>query len=156
MIYPAMLNHRCLKIVRIWPWNLKRNIFSFISCLKIWEWEKYYRMALGCKKIHKPGTKFSSQSPTLNPADKFHPLLANPEIVYLQFILPILPSILLIQLCVYVCVCMCVCVCVCLCVRVYVYSPWRLHLSKISWNTRKQINNVVLKTFIFHADSLHL
>ena len=57
--------------------------------------------------------------------------------------------------CVYVCmcVCLCVCVCVCVCVRVCVcvcVCPFTVKASSvwISWSTREQINNVVLKTLL--------
>ena len=53
----------------------------------------------------------------------------------------------------YVCVCgVCVCVCVCVCTRTFTVkasSVW------ISWTTREQINDVVLKTFISYAKSFH-
>ena len=45
------------------------------------------------------------------------------------------------------------CVCVCVCLRpftVKALSVWN------SWNAREQINDVVLKTFLFSAKSLHL
>ena len=51
------------------------------------------------------------------------------------------------------CVCVvCVCVCVCVCTRTFTVkasSVW------ISWTTREQINDVVLKTFISYAKSFH-
>ena len=51
--------------------------------------------------------------------------------------------------CVYVCVCVCVCVCV---------TPFTVKASSvwISWTTREQINDVVLKTFISYVMSLYL
>ena len=52
-----------------------------------------------------------------------------------------------------VCVCVCVlCVCVCVCVRPFTVkdsSAW------ISWDTKKQINDTLLKTLIFYAKPLH-
>ena len=51
-----------------------------------------------------------------------------------------------------VCVCMCVCVCVCVCLRPFnakVSSVW------ISWNTTKQVNDVMVKTLISYVKSLH-
>ena len=45
---------------------------------------------------------------------------------------------------------------VCVCVCVYVHAPWRLHLSGTAGTTRKQINDVVLKTLDSSAGSLHL
>ena len=57
-------------------------------------------------------------------------------------------------LCVCACVraCVCVCVCVCVCLRpstVKASSVW------IKWDTREQINDVMLKTLNSYADSLH-
>ena len=46
----------------------------------------------------------------------------------------------------------CVCVCVCVCLRPFTMkalSVW------ISWDTREQINDVMLKTLISYAKSLH-
>ena len=54
--------------------------------------------------------------------------------------------------CVCVCMCMCLCLCLCLCVRpfsVKVSSVW------ISWIAKEQINDVVLKTSLSYAKSLH-
>ena len=51
----------------------------------------------------------------------------------------------------YVCVSVCVCVCVCVCLRpstVKASSAW-------AWNTRRKIINVVLRTFLSSAKSLH-
>ena len=56
----------------------------------------------------------------------------------------------IISYCHSMCVCVCVCVCVCLRpVTVKGSSVW------ISWNAREQINNVMLKTFLSFAKSLH-
>ena len=47
---------------------------------------------------------------------------------------------------------LCVCVCVCVCVRPFTVkdsSAW------ISWDTKKQINDTLLKTLIFYAKPLH-
>ena len=49
---------------------------------------------------------------------------------------------------------MCVCVCVCVCVHVYILSPWRLHLF-LGWNSRGQINDLVLKTLLSSTKFLH-
>ena len=67
-----MLNVRNYKMVRIRSWNWKSNIFTqrhvqaeifiFISCLKVWELEKYQQMVLGCKRIHIPRRTFSGFS----------------------------------------------------------------------------------------------
>ena len=79
-------NLYCKNLTR--PWNWKSNIFSkhfkgqifiIISCLKVWKWEKYQHMVLGCKKIGKPGkTLFGFlrifmrvQIPISKPAQKF-------------------------------------------------------------------------------------
>ena len=52
--------------------------------------------------------------------------------------------------CVCVCVCVCMCVCVCLCSStVKVSSVW------IRWDTREQINDVMLKTLNSYTDSLY-
>ena len=54
---------------------------------------------------------------------------------------------------IYMCVCLCVCLCVCVCLHpsiVKASSVW------ISWDTRKQINDVVSKTLDSSAGSLHL
>ena len=90
-------------MVRIWPWNWKSNIFSqlhlqtqifiFISCLKVWEWEKYWHMVLRCKRIHKPGRTFSGFSRIFMelckskvqlgpPHGSFINGVANPETIY--------------------------------------------------------------------------
>ena len=47
---------------------------------------------------------------------------------------------------------MCLCVCVFVCVR-----PFTVKASSvwISWSTREQINDVVLKTFVSYTKSLH-
>ena len=65
-------------------------------------------------------------------------------------------------MCVYVCVCTCACVracvraCVCVCVCVCVH-PFILKASSvwISWSTRKQINDVVLKALLSSPNFLH-
>ena len=51
---------------------------------------------------------------------------------------------------------MCVCVCVCVCLCVYT-RPFTVKASSvwISWSTRDQINDVVLKTYISNAKFLH-
>ena len=50
-----------------------------------------------------------------------------------------------------VCVSVRVCVCVCVCLR-----PSTVNASSVwSWNSRGQINDVVLKTFLSSAKSLH-
>ena len=47
--------------------------------------------------------------------------------------------------------CVCVCVCVCVCLR-----PSTVKASSVwGWNSRGQINDVVLKTFLSSAKSLH-
>ena len=54
--------------------------------------------------------------------------------------------------CVCVCVYVCVCVCVCVCLRPYTVktsSVW------IWWDSREQINDVMLKTLYSYANSLH-
>ena len=61
---------------------------------------------------------------------------------------------------VYVCVCVCVCVCaracVCVCVSVCVRpSTVKASSAWFSWDTREQINDVMLKTSISYAKSLH-
>ena len=72
----------------------------------------------------------------------------------------------LIATCVFVCVCVCVCVCVyvyvcvCICVCVCVHvcvSAFTVKVSSvwISWDTREQINDVILKKLISSAKSLH-
>ena len=70
-------------------------------------------------------------------------------------------DVLLMATCVYVCVCVCVCararvcVCVCVCTSVYVLSKAKASSVWISWDTREQINHVILKTLIPYAKSLH-
>ena len=60
------------------------------------------------------------------------------------------------SVCVYVCVCACVCVCVCVCGWLCV-RPFTVKSSSvwISWTASEQINEVVLKTFVSCAKSLH-
>ena len=60
----------------------------------------------------------------------------------------------------YVYMSVCVCVCVCVCVSVWVcvcLRPFTANASSVwnSWNFRKQINDVVLKTFLSSAKSLY-
>ena len=62
-------------------------------------------------------------------------------------------DVLLMTTCVYVCVYVCVCVCVC--TSVYVLSKAKASSVWISWDTREQINDVILKTLISYAKSLH-
>ena len=52
----------------------------------------------------------------------------------------------------WVCGCGCVCVCVCVCLR-----PFSVKTSSVwvSWNAREQVNDIVLKTFLSSAKSLH-
>ena len=49
------------------------------------------------------------------------------------------------------CVCVCVYVCVCVCVRPFTVKASSLW---ISWSTKEQINDVVLKTYISYAKPL--
>ena len=60
--------------------------------------------------------------------------------------------------CVCVCVCVCACACICVCASVCVcLRPFAVKASSawISWNIREQINDVMLKTLISYAKSLH-
>ena len=47
--------------------------------------------------------------------------------------------------------CMCVCVCVCVCLRPSIVKACYVW----GWNSRGEINDVVLKTFLFSVKSLH-
>ena len=70
----------------------------------------------------------------------------------LKIIQIVVANALLSTVLVCVCVFVCVCVCVCVCVRpstVTASSVW------ISWDTREQISDVMLKTLISYAKSLH-
>ena len=49
----------------------------------------------------------------------------------------------------------CVCVCVCVCVYVCLRSSTMKASSVWGWDFRGQINDVVLKTFLSSAKSLH-
>ena len=42
--------------------HLQELIFVFIDFLKVWEWETYKFIVLGCQRIHKPGRAFSGFS----------------------------------------------------------------------------------------------
>ena len=55
------------------------------------------------------------------------------------------------RVCVILCVCVCVCVCVCLrASTLKASSVW------IRWDTREQINDIMLKTLNSYVDSLHV
>ena len=49
-------------------------------------------------------------------------------------------------------VCVCTCVCVCVCLRPFIVKALPVW---ISWNTREQINDVILETLISYAKFLH-
>ena len=87
------------------------------------------------------------------------------EIYYCVFLMNVLLSSIwkiITRFIVCVCVCVCVCVgvggwvgvgaCVCVCLRPFTVKASSLW---ISWNTREQINNVMLKTLIPYAKSIH-
>ena len=70
--------------------------------------------------------------------------------------LPIQSVCVYVCVCVFVCLCVCVCVCVCVCACLYI-RPFTVKTSSvwISWNTSKQINDVMLKMFLSSAKFLH-
>ena len=49
--------------------------------------------------------------------------------------------------------CVCVCVCVCVCLRA---STLKASSVWIMWDTREQINDIMLKTLNSYVDSLHV
>ena len=101
------------------------------------------------------------EAPTCNQSiflekPSIHPWILKPQYFNLSYssmcYKKLEPALLCVCVCVCVFVCLCVCVCVCVCVRpsmVKASSVW------IRWDIREQINDIMLKTLISYAKSLH-
>ena len=82
-----------VKIVRIWPLNWKSNIFPqllleiqifiFITCLKVWEWEKYPQAKVD-HFLNFYGFSCKYKVQLTPPHGNFINCITNPKIIFLE------------------------------------------------------------------------